>query len=867
MQVVQGIANPLPGERPLEVVPPLAPYVSAGSGSTAVRRRLNLFAQRALTHVALSQEQGARVLDGTLLAQAVAPGVVDGFDVALARSRRVTELFIGAGHALTQDGEDIELAYPLRLDPDAIPVHGSSLAGWTVPADGSLHTRAGAGETIALAEFLQNAGDTTRALLRPGLLPHALVLVAQPVAVAITATDSTVAAAQNATDEVLSDDLVWEDGFRLLWVAWPADRPLPPWSANGTDLDTRFRNRLAYAIYDEERRPADLPGTRSVRRMTEPRTADDPPAPRRRGEPPPPPLQQPWPWETLGVALSIVGFDGGFRPAFADRAAVVRQGGGRRNRAPLIPMAGDDVLWQARVSQMMEQLSELEPEQRRASRLARHFDRLPPAGVLPLETVNFFTRRQTFFPPQFDVQVQPVPLDLVDTLLAESASLAPLNVDAHEQVQMLVPVPARYYDPDLLNLDERINPLFDLEIGRLETERLALLRRRDALRRRVDLLAKSISGQWPSYTEDDPNALPEERGALDGMAFARVRLVQVVNPNTWHWHGFSTAQARLTLTDAHALMVFVQVNSAVKSIALRVRLAGGVVAGFVWGERSSTDTQSLTQQLTLAGPLPTDSAGRPLTNQWMRLTAPVSLLGRNASGQLITNPLVGVPLDNLEFGVQSSAAGGVAVTWGYAGSVLGGTESYWVADAWPMGADAKDTIKYWRDDVSGVTEDENHAWGVSVDATRVTYKIDDITALQDLATALPGGLMRELGPTTSGQTKWKRPAWVSNAGKPEERRREAVDIDIVLPPLVEQGLDTLIDRLARLIAGADDHVEVGFLRSRTDVFRLRQGVLGNTLASRLLTSPSAADLVQRSESATVSDTVFADYFARVSARS
>lgn len=860
MQVVQGIAHPLPGERPLEVVPPLAPYVSPGSENGSLRRRLNLFPQRALTHVALSQEQGARMLEGTLLAQAVAPGVVDGFEVALSRTRLGAQLFISPGHGVTTDGNDIELAYPLRLDADAIPVHGASLAGWTTPDDGSLHTRAGAGENIALAEFVHDAGTTSRGLLRAGLLPHALVLVAQPVAVAITATDGEVAAAQNATDEVLSEDLAWEDGFRLLWVAWPASRPLPPWTRDGQALDTRFRNRLAYAVFDEERRPAEATGTRSVRRMTEPRTEADPPAPRRRGEPPAPPLQQPWPWEVLGVPLSIVGFDGAFRPAFADRAAVVRQGGGRRNRAPLLSMSGDDVLWQARVSQMLEHLSELEPEQRRASRLARHFDRLPPAGLLPLDTVNFLTRRQDFFPPQFDVQVQPVPLEMVDALLAESAPLAALNVDAAEQVQMLVPVPARYYDPDLLNLDERINPLFDIEARRLEDERLRLLRRRDALRRRVDLLGKVIDGQLPAYPEDDPNALPDERGALDGMAFARVRVVQVINPNTWHWHGFSAAQARLTLTEAHALMVFVQVNSPVKSLALRMRLPGGTVAGFVWGERSAVNPQELTQQLALAGPLPTDANGKPITNQWMRLTAPVSLLGRNASNQVVPNPLVGVALDNMEFGVQSSASGGVAVTWGYAGSVFSGNESYWVADAWPMGADPKDSIKLWRDDVSGVSEAENHAWGVSVDATHVTFAVDEVKALQDLVGSMPGGLMRELG------LAWPRPAWSSNPNTPAARSRAAVLVASPRPPLVEQGLNALIDRLDTLASAADDHVEIGFLRARTDVFRLRQGVLGTSMAARLLTSPSAADLVQRAESATVADTVFADYFARAKSR-
>jgi hypothetical protein len=82
------------------------------------------------------------------------------------------------------------------------------------------------------------------------------------------------------------------------------------------------------------------------------------------------------------------------------------------------------------------------------------------------------------------------------------------------------------------------------------------------------------------------------------------------------------------------------------------------------------------------------------------------------------------------------------------------------------------------------------------------------------------------------------------------------------PPLIEPGLDSLIGRISQRIAAADDHVEVGFLRARTDIFRLRQGVLGTAIAGRLLTSPAAADLVQRSESAVATDKVFADYFTR-----
>ena len=44
-----------------------------------------------------------------------------------------------------------------------------------------------------------------------------------------------------------------------------------------------------------------------------------------------------------------------------------------------------------------------------------------------------------------------------------------------------------------------------------------------------DALAKTVSGRYPDYPADDDNALPDETGALDALAFARVHLS---NPQT-----------------------------------------------------------------------------------------------------------------------------------------------------------------------------------------------------------------------------------------------------------------------------------------------------------------------------------------------
>ena len=218
-----------------------------------------------------------------------------------------------------------------------------------------------------------------------------------------------------------------------------------------------------------------------------------------------------------------------------------------------MPWSGDDVLWQARVSQLLEHLAELPADQRHASALQQQFDWLPPAGVVPRDVADFLTGRQSLFPAQFDVQAQPVPIDMVDALIAESSALMPYNLSLRDQVQLLVPVPARHYDPELLKLDLAVHPLFDLEIQRLGTQRLQLLTRRDGLRRRHDLLVQAVVGNLPAYPQDDPNALPDETGALDAMAFHRVHVAHA-EARFQEQHGFTGAHLPLDLQASDELM-------------------------------------------------------------------------------------------------------------------------------------------------------------------------------------------------------------------------------------------------------------------------------------------------------------------------
>jgi hypothetical protein len=820
MTILRGIPHPFAGEHVLVTAPPLGPYARATANEPPIKKRLNFFPQRSLTHTALLDEQRSRIAAALSIGQAVAPGVIDGFELGLEGDT----LVLMPGHAMGPGGHDIELAYPLRLRFDALPVVSPRV-------EQELQRRHSGSTPWSRLSSLQRQATLGRVLAEldgADYLPHAMVLVAMPRTVAIDRTGELNSPCPNATDASAFDRTAWEDGFQLAWVPWPEDRTPPLWSQDGSTLDARFRNRLAYAVFNTERERLSLSVPRSMRRwLDEGRMT---PAERERLNAEAArqiALAQPWPWEPLGVPLSIVAFDADFRPAFADRAAVVRQGGGRCNRSALVPGAGDDVLWQARVSQLLEHLAELPPEQRNAATLQEQFDWLPPAGVLPLDVADFVNRRQQLFPPQFDVQAQPVPLDMVDALIAEASPMRPFNLSLRDQVQLLVPVPARYFDPDLLKLDERVHPLFDLEISRLEGERLRLLSRRDGLRRRSDWLMQAVTGSLPSYPQDDPNALPDEAGALDALAFARVHRSSV-SANGADLHQFSGAHARLRFEAVDELFVFVRFTGSPAGIGIRPLVSAEsdstppTTRPFVWGAAPNNANGDRVGDL-------------PPANTWFKLAVPMARAG-----------LAGEAIDGLAFAVFGGNQA-CEVTWGYAGKSANGMESYWLTDALPPGARAEGTWA-WLTQGEAFSTAEDLSAGLPIEAvsTRTdarphTRHVTELDKLREAWANFRNGVLNvELGEPASGTRTASTP-----------------------PRTIDAGIDELITRLDGRIRTASDHVDFGFLRARTEIFRMRQSVLGVDNAGRFLTSPAAAELVTRSENPVATEKEFADYFKRL----
>lgn len=829
MKILRSIDQPFGGEHVLATVPALGPYAKAGAGEPPLRKRLNLFPQRSLTHTALIDEQRGRIADAMRLGQSVAPGVIDGLELAIEGNT----LVLLPGHAIAPDGQDVELAYPLHVAYDAISVISPRVEKELEAS------HVGATPWQRLSSFQRQASlkQVLTDLGGASFLPHAMVLVAVPRTIALDRSGDVGSPCPNATEETAFSRAAWEDGFQLVWSPWPDDRALPLWSTDAKTIDARFRNRLAYAVFNAERERLSINRPRSMREWMEragmsqaqlDAIAAEAALLADRGKP--------WPWELLGVPLSIVAFDADFKPAFADRAAVVRQGGGRHNRSALVPWSGDDVLWQARVSQLLEHLAELPQDQRNAVALAQQFDWLPPAGILPRDAADFVAGRQKFFPPTFDVQAQPIPVDMVDALIAESSPLMPFNLSLRDQVQLLVPVPSRFYDPDLLKLDLHIHPLFDLEIDRLSRERLQLLTRRDALRRRFDLLTQAMVGDTPSYPQDDPNALPDETGALDALAFTRIHRSSAA-ANGAEMHQFSFAHLKLDFQATDELIVFVRIDNAPAGIGVRPLVSG------------EPPQEALTTHPFTWGTVPPEANGDrigdlPETGVWTRLSVPMARAG-----------LAGVKIDGLAFAIFGGSQPS-QVSWGYAGKAASGIESYWVTDALPPGAQVGDAASWvWLDQGDPANAAEDAAFGAPTEAPP--------------AVAAPGGdavsLARphtrhvsELDKLLASWKNFRGGILTGELGEPTAGR-----IATTPPRTIDGGLDELIQRLDGRIKAAGDHVDFGFLRARTDIFRLRQSVLGTDDAGRFLTSPAAAELVKRNENPVATEKEFNDYFKRL----
>lgn len=204
------------------------------------------------------------------------------------------------------------------------------------------------------------------------------------------------------------------------------------------------------------------------------------------------------PWAAIGAPLALfaVADDGAI--LWSRRSAVARRGG-MLPRPEMRPRAR---LRQSRVEGLIEETATATRQDGWNGTNAAAFLRfLPPAGLLPRKSWT----AGAFFPAGWGVAQAPLPQSQLDAALDAAAALAPYDLDAPEDtVKWLIPVPDRFYAPDLLIPvpTPDFAPVLTLLQGRIADRR--------ALRNAYRAQARQVQGALDVAAISDFSAIPDE---------------------------------------------------------------------------------------------------------------------------------------------------------------------------------------------------------------------------------------------------------------------------------------------------------------------------------------------------------------------
>lgn len=427
------------GERVVAVDPPFATHVSE-----RWNRRINYYTGRTLTHTALNVEQHNHSSHLTLYGGQLSTGVVQGLEFTLENNDSGIAIdeqryLIQPGSGLSSKGEDIVLSQPLLINVDKLPVIGQ------LPTDTS--PPRGVGIVILQPIVADSAGDF----------------------------DDTDPCEIDPANDAFED---WQvvDGLRAAWYPWPSHWPLPlPPYLN------RLRNRLAYIIYEQERKAGGVP----------------------------------LPWDKVGVPLALVHVLADGRVDFIDRHAVVRQGGIPNPRQALLAtygsrLSGSPFLWQARILGLAAHMQELRDQGLGLKEALTHFQYLPPVGVLPPDIVDFNSHQSDLLPSQYEIEAAPIPLQQFEVAIEAAASAEAFDLFVPDRIKVLVPVPQQFYEPRLLKR-ETVDPIFEQTINELLYELGGELGRREELRSmNTRVLGAMDKDLITVFAPADPDAVPGE---------------------------------------------------------------------------------------------------------------------------------------------------------------------------------------------------------------------------------------------------------------------------------------------------------------------------------------------------------------------
>ena len=525
------------------------------------------------------------------------------------------------------------------------------------------------------------------------------------------------------------------------------------------------------------------------------------------------PAAEQLPWTGLGVALGVIGFDENWLPQFVDRNAAVRAGGKRRRSASLLSNIGNRFLWQARFEQFNEQLVDvlhsLTDNRDEAIVAATRFRYLPPVGVLPKNFINLETREQNFFPLPYQLEAIAVPYEQLDVVVQDSASLAPYDFNRADRVQALVPVPQEYYEPELLH-SELIDPEFDQTINSFVTERDDWLGSRLEIRRKASLMRQAMTGQAIEYQTPDPEAVdiaelatPFESALIQFGDNCRYIKGNTDVPGDWasltfndsSWStgsggfGFNSSSVETELEDMQGNYVSLYCRLAFnidaldpeKNYRLEVLTNGGFIA-YLNGKEVSSFNLS-------------DSAFNTAADADVELEVGIYDLG-NLSGFLASG--------NNILALQAHMPDVYSESFIFLPRLV-----------------EKQYVEQIEDNDFGLTVKTDSADAPELIDAEPVYTINAIEALKTFFNSR----------TYKAADQTQKRIWATN----EIEKFDKIETE---------GLNGFIDYLNEKVNKANDKVDFGFIRLQTDIYRIRQFMLGNEAATKLATSPVLAGIAR-----------------------
>lgn len=442
------------------------------------KRRLNHYSGRSLTKNALSDEQDWLNGQNSALARVVSGGIIQGLGVT--------------AHSVERDGNRLTQLY-------IAAGKGVSRAGEIVSVNRDStcllenvfvfdHGLAAGVEDAESDDVVQSLPTLADLIGEGASLPSLGILVLEPAYAEIYSDP------EDDTCELDISDYAFEqwqlmDACRLVFYTWPENWvALPaPVSPPNSAQNSRWRNRIAHAIFEKEKSLA---------------------------------AGEFHPWEARGIPLAIVALDENANASFLDRYAVVRQGGRLNINANGLDIkaggaAGTPLLWQAQFEQFNHQLAQfvsqsgagqvdatpVEIGESLASLSAEQFRYLPPVGVLPKIFAQPRERTQDFFPANYSVRARVIPQEQLDIAIRESQPLLPFDTHTFDDVELLIPVPQNYYEPSILNIEQE-DPLFSETILRFTTQRDQWLGRRFDVRQKASALYEGLRAKPLEYLQD-----------------------------------------------------------------------------------------------------------------------------------------------------------------------------------------------------------------------------------------------------------------------------------------------------------------------------------------------------------------------------